>query len=155
MSKKTNWKATGFQFQIQISEIELQPASYREHFRARLERGARGCVPCHVTTFSRRTDLERRSPRGSEVNARCLSPRPLLPLMPLTSPNIPAVQAPDSLAVAKLHQLAPTLTGLRSSRLRHTFPIKYHRQVYWHQRQTVTKLEFSSHTRTRILKFNT
>lgn len=101
-------------------------------------------------TFRRRTDLEAPlAPRGSEVNARWLAPRPCpalrhcLAVAPNAIPNATHLtpcyyMAADS-GIGPILVVTIQVSNTRSPRTgtpiqRDTpFPIKYHRQVYWHQ----------------------
>lgn len=102
-------------------------------------------------TFRRRTDLERRSPRA-RVRGECTLPHPApatrcppvvalgpqhrTPLLHLYSPLVHHPPPPaTSPTTGRHHTPLPTRLPHTSTddKTRHTFPIKYHRQVYWHR----------------------
>lgn len=96
-------------------------------------------------TFRRRTDLERRSPRA-RVRGECTLGRPARRFSPLPCCGPKHHQMPLTYRSTtpwhhplRRHRPPPTSRFHAPSRgeqvlaTRHTFPIKYHRQVYWHQ----------------------
>lgn len=128
--------------------------SKRATWRTRRLAERRGLSTLGVTwwaTFRRRTDLERRSPRA-RVRGECTLPHPApatrrppavalgpqhcTPLLHLHSPLMHHPPPPPaSFTAGRHHTPLPTRLPHTSTddTTRHTFPIKYHRQVYWHR----------------------
>lgn len=122
---------------------------YRKVIREGRATWGSGCGVCTLrvtwrSTFRRRTDLERRSPRA-RVRGECTQPRARSPCLPPHNRK-PRNYSPRS--YLRLHGTDdPTVAGLAvtipasithpsrtgTSATRHTFPIKYNRQVYWHR----------------------
>lgn len=79
-----------------------------------------------------------RPARGSEVNARCRAPRPPRPPCPTSGcpqkrcHSPPLRHHPSTTMVTSHWTQPPSLAPIRRKQVptRHTFPIKYHRQVY-------------------------